>query len=336
MPLLKIEKLTNILEAVFLNSRISKPNAREVSEAIVQAQADGLESHGLGRVESYATQALAKKVDGLVSPSILRIGTGALQVDARQGFAYPAINLGLKKAIEIAGESGVVGLSIKNSHHAGVLGHHVEQIANAGYMGLGFTNSPAALMPWGGQKPIFGTNPIAFSCPRREALPLIIDLSLSRVARGKIMLAAENGEKIKEGWAVDSFGNPTLDAKAALEGSLLPIGGAKGASLALIVEMLSASLSGSQYGFEASSFFSVEGGAPNIGQFFLIINCSMFGGDMFSNRVETLMEAILNQSGTRLPGLRRFTLRDNARKVGIEVSDSYLSVFRELANSDEF
>ena len=335
VPSLTIEELTEIVNAVFLNSEISESNAQEVAEALVMAESDGLESHGLARVESYAAQAISKKVDGFAVPNFKKIGNGGIQVDANQGFAYPAINLGLKTAVEAVDTAGIVGLSIKNSHHAGVLGHHVEYIANAGYMGLGFTNSPSALPPWGGKKAIFGTNPIAFSCPRPGLLPLIVDLSLTRVARGKIVLAANNERKIPEGWALDSDGNPTTDAKAALEGSLLPIGGPKGAALALIVEMLTASLSGSHFGFEATSFFTPDGQPPNIGQYFLIINGSMFGGKTFPARVETLIEAILKQSGTRLPGSRRFASRDKAKKNGIEVSESYLSKFRQWSKPYE-
>ena len=126
-------------------------------------------------------------------------------------------------------------------------------------------NSPKAIAPWGGREGLFGTNPIAFAAPRRAAEPLLIDLSLSKVARGKVMVAAKNGTPIPEGWALDKEGRPTTDAKAALEGTMIPIGDAKGAALVLMVEVLAAALTGANYGFEASSFFTADGPPPGGG-----------------------------------------------------------------------
>ena len=152
---------------------------------------------------------------------------------------------------------------------------------------------------------------------------------MSKVARGKILVAANQEESIPEGWAVDAVGNPTTDPKEALAGSLLPIGGAKGAALALIVEILSASLASSNYGFEASSFFTSDGAPPNIGQFFLIIDGQAFGGKSFLSRIEVLMTAISDQPGARLPGCRRFNLRETMKKEGIDVAEKYISYFRK-------
>jgi (2R)-3-sulfolactate dehydrogenase (NADP+) len=156
---------------------------------------------------------------------------------------------------------------------------------------------------------LFGTNPIAFASPRETAAPLVIDMSLSKVARGKVMVANQLNEKIPEGWAIDKEGRPTTDAKKALEGAMLPIGDAKGSALALMVEVLAAGLTGSNFGFEASSFLDAEGDSPGVGQLIIAIDPSFFAGDSFAERTETIVGAILEQPSTRLPGDKRLEKR---------------------------
>src|SRR4029077_9182526 len=124
--------------------------------------------------------------------------------------------------------------------------------------------------------------------------PLTIDLSLSQVARGKVMMAAKEGRPIPAGWALDSDGRPTTDAQAALAGSMLPMGGTKGAMLALVVELLACALTGAAMGFEADSFFVDEGNRPRIGQAFLVIDPdALAGSNAYFDRVETLIAAMM-------------------------------------------
>ena len=141
---------------------------------------------------------------------------------------------------EIAREQGVAAAAIRRSHHCGAAGHPVEALAEAGLVALLFANTPAAIAPWGGKLPVYGTNPIAFACPLPGRAPIVVDLSLSKVARGNILAAKQKGEPIPEGWALDADGEPTTDAAAALKGTMLPLGDAKGTALALMVELLRA------------------------------------------------------------------------------------------------
>jgi (2R)-3-sulfolactate dehydrogenase (NADP+) len=206
---------------------------------------------------------------------------------------------------------------VRNSHHAGALGWHVERMAERGLVVVAFSNSPAGIAPWGGAKGVSGTNPIAFAAPRQGRPPLVIDTSLSKVARGKIMLAAQKGEAIPEDWALDAEGRPTTNPKAALAGTMVPMGDAKGAALVLMVEILAAVMTGGQFGFEASSFFTAEGPPPRIGQFFLVLDPIRVTGPDSLARLEVLLGAILEQPGTRLPGDRRLGLRERARAGGL-------------------
>ncbi|MCQ2444862.1 MAG: Ldh family oxidoreductase, partial [Mailhella sp.] len=187
---------------------------------------------------------------------------------------------------------------------------------------IAFSSSPYAMAPWGGKKGTFGTNPIAFGCPRENDDPLVIDMSLSKVARGKIKNAQMKGEtSIPEGWALDKDGNPTTDPAAAVAGTMIPLGDAKGAALALMVEILSASINGAHHGFEASSFFTAEGEAPGIGQSCIVFDPKALTPG-FAERVETLFSFMLAQDGVRLPGARRFNLREEKRKNGIDLPDN--------------
>jgi len=300
-------------------------------EALVAADADGLASHGVSRIPFYADQALSGKVQGQARPEITVLSDAAIRVDAACGLAYPAIAAGLAQAFQQLAKTGVLALAITRSHHFGAAGYHAEKIAQAGYLGLIFSNSPAAMAPWGGRQASLGTNPIAFACPRQNAPPLVIDLSLSEVARGKVMLAAKQGTPIPPGWALDGEGQPTTDPAAALAGTMLPLGGAKGAALALLVEILSAALTGSNFAFQASSFFDAEGEPPAIGQFFLLLNPQLFNPG-FGEQLETLFGHILAQDGTRLPGARRLLQRQQAERKGITLPQTLYDELQQRAS----
>ncbi|EPC00419.1 hypothetical protein L861_14190 [Litchfieldella anticariensis FP35 = DSM 16096] len=281
--------------------------AEATVDALLAAERDGLPSHGLSRLPFYLDQAASGKVDAGAVPSV-EIDGAVVRVDAGYGLAFPAVARGLEAGYECVARLGVAAVSIARSHHFGVAGAPVEAAARRGYLAMAFSNSPSALAPWGGSRPLFGTNPIAFACPRRGTDPLLLDLSLSKVARGKVMLAKKRGEPIPEGWALDVEGQPTTDPDAALAGSMVPAGDAKGAALALMVELLTAGLAGSHFGFQATSFFDAEGDPPGIGQLILLFDPGRFT-PQFIEQAETLFAAMQDQPGVRLPGDRRYRLR---------------------------
>ena len=300
------------LELVFdalQKHQTSTENAKEVADALICAEIDGQSGHGLSRVPSYIQQLSSGKVDGNAKPAIVGSNGAVIRIDAKNGFAYPALSLAIKELVSCSKKYGIAVASISHSHHFGQAGRHVERLAESELIGLMFGNTPKAIPPWGGSKALYGTNPIAFSVPRSKTPPLVIDLSLSKVARGKVMMANQKNERIPQGWAIDEQGNPTSDAKKALAGAMLPIGDAKGSALALMIEILSAALTGSNFGFEASSFFDSEGDSPGVGQLIIAIDPSFFSGDVFSERVETIINAILEQPSTRLPGNKRLEKR---------------------------
>lgn len=311
----------------------SKENAKDVADALISAEIDGQPGHGLSRLPSYIEQLSSGKVDGNVNPTIVSSKGGVIRIDAKHGFAFPALSLAINELTNATKKYGIAAVSVSNSHHFGQAGRYVECLADSGLIGLMFGNTPKAIPPWGGTQALFGTNPIAFSAPRINAPALVIDLSLSKVARGKVMLANQKKERIPEGWAIDEQGNPTTNAQKALSGAMLPIGDAKGSALALMVEILAAGLSDSKFGFEASSFLDSEGDSPGVGQLLIAIDPGFFSGDSFSDRMETIVSAILEQPSTRLPGTKRLEKRKKSKEKNIAISKQLFDEITKLTES---
>lgn len=326
MPKLSLESLNTLATEALVRAGASVAMARSTAAALVTAEAQGLASHGLSRVAQYAGHLRHGRVKGDAQPRVIRAKAAACLVDADEGLAFPACALAVEEAIARAGECGAAFAGVTRSHHFGVAAYHLQPVAAAGMVGLAFGNSPAAMPAWGGRRPLFGTNPIAAVFPRRGQAPLTIDLSLSEVARGKLMVAAKAGKPIPAGWALDKAGNPTTDPQAGLEGMMLPAGGVKGAMLALVVELLCCALTGAAFGFEADSFFTDAGNRPHIGQAFLVVDpAALAGADVFNERLETLIAAMLLDPEVRLPGYRRFELQGLAQAEGIEVAATLLA-----------
>lgn len=326
MAVHSIESLIELARQALMAAGASESMASSTARALVMAEAQGLASHGLSRVPQYASHIRSGRVNPNAQPRVMASrGAGAL-IDADEGLAFPACELAAKEVIARARELAIGFAGVTRSHHFGVAGMHLDAIADAGMVGFAFSNSPAAMPAWGGKRALFGTNPIAAVFPRADADPISIDLSLSEVARGKLMVAAREGKQIPLGWALDKDGNPTTDPKVGLEGMMCPAGGVKGAMLALMVELLCVALTGASFGYEADSFFTAEGNRPHIGHVFLAIDPSgLVGKAAYDERVETLVAAMLADADVRLPGGRRLALQRKAEAEGIEVGDNVIA-----------
>lgn len=316
----------------FTACKVTSAQAGPTIDALILAEAQGLASHGISRVPMYLAHVTHGRVNPNAVPVIQQQSASAALINADNGFAFPACNQAIKLAIQKASETGIAVGAVTNSHHFGVAGNHLHAIADAGLVGWAMGNSPAAMPAWGGKRAIFGTNPIAAIFPRTNADPILVDLSLSEVARGKIMVAAKNGTPIPQGWALDAQGNPTTDAKAALAGMMLPMGGVKGAMLAMVVEIMVTALTGAQFGAEADSFFVDAGNQPRLGQLFLVINPDALAGRLaYESRLSDLIDVVLQDPDVRLPGTRRFALAEEAMREGLELPDALVEQIRTLA-----
>ncbi|MGQ2908643.1 MAG: Ldh family oxidoreductase [Aliihoeflea sp.] len=312
-----------LIAAALTASDTSIDNADAVARALVGAELVGQGGHGLRRVPAYAAQARAGKVKGHAAARAERVRPGVVSIDAAFGFAYPALELAADQLTEMTPEQGIAIAGIHRSHHAGVAGLAVEALAARGLVALMFANAPAAMAPWGGRRPLFGTDPIAFACPTKGGDPIIVDVSLSKVARGKIMAANQRQEPIPEGWALDAEGRATTDPRAALAGTMIPLGDAKGTALALMVELLCAGLTGANFGYEQTSFFDADGDPPGTGQAIIAIDPGVFEGHALARFAE-MADQIAGSEGARVPGHRRIALRERLTRDGIPVEQALI------------
>ncbi|WP_028241679.1 Ldh family oxidoreductase [Stutzerimonas azotifigens] len=328
---ISLEQATDLAYRALRAVGTPEHEARVTAEALVAAERDELSSHGLSRLPFYLAQAQSGKVAAAATPRVETAGA-LVRVDAGHNLAFPAVAAGLEEGMKVARVLGLAAVLIGRSHHFGVAGYPVERAAREGLLALAFSNAPSAMAPWGGNAPLFGTNPIAFASPRQDAEPVVVDLSLSKVARGKVMLAKKAGQPIPEGWAIDPEGRPTTDPDAALAGSMVPAGDAKGAALAMMVELLTAGLAGAHFGFQASSFFEAEGEAPNVAHLILLIDPS-HAGVGYAAHAEQLFRAMLAQPGVRLPGERRYAARE-AHREAIELPEALIEELQAYAATE--
>ena len=326
MPRLLPDALSALAVDSLLAAGALPATAQSTARALVYADLRGLSSHGVARLPMYCAQLRNGRVDPLAQPAIVSDRGAAVLVDGADGLAYPACDLAINALIERARQFGSAVAGVRRSHHFGVGAAHLQALGAAGMVGLAFSNSPAAMPAWGGRRALFGTNPIAAVFPRRHGEPLVIDLALSEIARGKIAIAARDGKPIPEGWATTRDGLPTTDARAALDGTMLPFGGAKGAMLALVVELLAAALTGANFGYEAGSFLTEEGERSRIGHLFWAIDPgALAGDDTYLSRVEMLIEMMLMDDDVRLPGYRRERIAEASEQEGIDIPDTLIA-----------
>ncbi|SAL77737.1 malate/L-lactate dehydrogenase [Caballeronia arvi] len=333
--ILKPTALHTLARRALLAAGATDAGAEAAAKALVYADARGLSSHGVARLPMYLAQLRNGRVDGAAKPVIVRDKGAAFLVDAADGLAFGACELAVATGIERARTFGTAAASVTRSHHFGAGAYHLEAVGAAGLVGLAFSNAPGSMPVWGGTRPLLGTNPIAAVFPRANAAPLMIDLSLSQVARGKIMVAARDGKPIPEGWATTADGQPTTDARAALNGMMLPFGGAKGAVLALMVELLAAALSGAQFGSEAGSFLTEDGPRSGVGHLFWLLDPDALAGSrVYQQRIETLIELMLVDDDVRLPGDRRHEIAAASERDGIALDRKLFEQLQALASNN--
>jgi (2R)-3-sulfolactate dehydrogenase (NADP+) len=331
----KPQELFRLAREALLRAGAHEAMAGTAAQHLVRAEEQGLPTHGMSRVPFYCSMLRSGRADGKARPSMAADKAAVCLIDNADGLPYESAAWAIEEVIQRARRNGIGFAGIRNSAHVGVLGIHLLKVAEANMVGVAFTNSPAAIPAWGGKKALFGTDPVAFAFPRQGAQPIVVDLALTTVTRGKIMVAMQKGEKIPEGWALDRHGKPTTDPKEAIEqGSLFPIGGTKGAMLALAFELVCAALTGAAIGPEADSFFSEQGNQPRIGQAFLAIDPGALAGrEKYFERIETVVRTMLADEGVRLPGSKRFASENKLRQEGIEVADELLAKIEKLCTT---
>ena len=305
---------------ILTSSGATEENALPLAKGIIQAELDGIKSHGFHYLPIYCLHLSCNKVKGDARPKTNHKSNVALSVNADNGFAHRAISIGFKDLIPAAKENGIASLGISNSYNCGVLGYHTKKIAEEKLIGIGFTNAPASIAPLGGIKPVIGTNPFSVAINNQGSVKILIDQSASVTAKSEIAVRAKSGESIPTGWAFGPDGKDTTDPSIALKGTMAPSGGYKGFGVGLFVEIMAACLTGSNLGIEASSFADNTGGPPGTGQFFIAINPDKFS-DGFENKISSLVNAVETQEGTRIPGSKRMNNAELNSNAAITIKE---------------
>jgi (2R)-3-sulfolactate dehydrogenase (NADP+) len=334
MPVLSLADIETLARDALAGSGAEGVQLEQTMSAIVEAEADGIRTVGLGYLPTYCEHLRCGKVNGKAKPVHEQVAASAIVSDAKQGFSFAAFHEAMNDFHALAKAQGVAALAIRNSTSAGVLGWFVERTARAGLVGLCFANSSALMAPYGGKRRFFGTNPLAYGIPRGGGLPpLIADMATSQVAYVTVKDHAAKGKSMPLGWGVDKEGKPTADPNDVLNGgAMAPAGGYKGMLLALLVDVLAGGLAGPNFAFQASSFGSNEGGPPDVGQFLLAISPESFGGtDDFAARLEVMLAVLSEDQGVRLPGDSRWANRDKAARDGIEVPQDLIETLEGYA-----
>ncbi|MFC6338170.1 Ldh family oxidoreductase [Pseudomonas sp. CCM 7891] len=325
-------ELVALLQQVFVKHGTSPQVAAILANNCASAERDGAHSHGVFRIPGYVSTLGSAWVNGSAVPVVEDVASGFVRVDACNGFAQPALAAARPLLVEKARSAGIAVLAIRNSHHFAALWPDVEPFAEEGLLAISVVNSMTCVVPHGADRPVFGTNPIAFAAPRADGPPIVFDLATSAIAHGDVQLAARKGERVPPGTGVDSLGQPTQDPKAILEGgALLPFGGHKGSALSMMVELLAAALTGGNFSFEFDWSNHPGAKTPWTGQLLIVIDPSKAAGQNFAERSQELVRQMHAAGLKRLPGDRRHRARAKAEVEGIAIDAQELSRLRVLA-----
>ena len=298
----KVKLNTDILKKeitnIFKKFGLSNDHALISANALINAELVGAYGHGLSRLKMYCDRIKKKVINPKPKIKIKKISQSITHVDANNSIGFVAADIAIKTAIKNAKKTGIGMVAVKNSGHYGLSGYYAEQAVKKNLITMIYTNAPPAVAPHGALKSLFGTNPICFGTPTGSKIPFILDTSISMINRGKIRVAARNNEKIPEGVALDKFGNPTTDAKKALEGVQLPIAGFRGSGLAWMVDILSGVLTGGNHAGRVKDPFDDFSGPQNIGHLFITFKTNLFVNN-FNNRIKDNIKTI-----KRLPKIK--------------------------------
>ncbi|OAJ48281.1 Ldh family oxidoreductase [Pseudomonas marginalis] len=325
-------QLTQLLRRIFIRHGTSETVAQVLAENCANAERDGAHSHGVFRIPGYVSTLDSGWVNGKAVPIVEDVASGFVRVDAANGFAQPALHAARALLVDKARSAGIAVLAIRNSHHFAALWPDVEPFAEEGLVALSVVNSMTCVVPHGADRPLFGTNPIAFAAPRADGPPLVFDLATSAIAHGDVQIAARKGERLPPGMGVDSLGQPTQDPKAILEGgALLPFGGHKGSALSMMVELLAAALTGGNFSFEFDWSGHPGAKTPWTGQLVILIDPSKSAGQGFAERSQELVRQMHGVGLKRLPGDRRHRQREKSNENGIAIGAEDVANLYRLA-----
>jgi delta1-piperideine-2-carboxylate reductase len=326
---LSFDAARTLAHDVFRANGCSETVASILADVILLCERDGPASHGFFSMYNYMFGLRGGHVDGTAEPRAEHVAAGVIRVDGGNGYGQVAIRMFRDDLIAATRKAGIATLAIRNAHNIGPLRHDLEPLAEAGLVAFTCVVSRPHMTPHGGTKRLFGTDPIAFACPRKGAEPIVWDMATSAVSLMEIHVAAKTGAAIPANAAVDKHGQPTTDSRAAADGGmLLPFAGHKGSAMALMVELLAAGLTGGRFAFEDADP-DVEGFAgANRGQTIIAMDPEILHGPGFTDRVADFLAAYADSTPERVPGDGRLARRQRAETEGILVDAALMETVK--------
>lgn len=290
------EQLQKFCSEVFVKTGLSQENADIVADSLVQANLRGVDSHGVVRTSIYLKRVEEGMINPLAEATVEQESDATALVNGNNSFGSIVGTVALEKAINKAKTRGAALVGVKGSNHFGTGAYYALKAIEQDVLLLVMSNASQTMPPTGGIRPFIGTNPLAVGVPSGEKDPFILDMATSVVARGKIIIAAQKGEDIPLGWAIDKYGNDTTDAHEALEGSVLPLGGPKGYAISMFIDILSGVLTGAGFGKYVNNMYENWQKPQDVGHFFIAVDINRFMPiEIFKERMDTYIQEIKSE-----------------------------------------
>ena len=303
---LTLDEISYLAKKTLLANGCDVENASILADTIMRAERDGSLSHGLFRLPAYVAGLKSKKINGKARPELQNVAPSIIKVLGNNAVAPMVLSLGLPAVIDLAKKNGVAVLAITNSHHMAALWPETEAIAEAGLVGIACTSYRPAVAPAGATKPLFGTNPISFAWPRPDKSPVVYDMATASMAMGEVQIAKREGHKVPLGTGLTKDGKETTNPGEIADGGvILPFGGYKGSSIAMMVELLAGALIGENFSFETAAKDNNDGGPPSGGEFIIAISPGKISGKGWDKHADEFFNKMSAMEGVRLPGERR-------------------------------
>lgn len=325
---------------IFEREGVPTKEAEIIVDNLVKANLRGVDSHGVSRIPIYIKRLKKKLVEPVCKIKIeKKVGSVAVINGCNSMGAVVGYNA-MRYAINSAKEKGVFFVVVNNSNHFGTAAFYSMMALDHDMIGFAASNAPSTMALWGGIKPFLGTNPFSFAVPAGKRLPIVVDMATSVVARGKIILAEKNNQKIPEGWAINKEGEMTTDAKEALEGCVLPFGGPKGYAIALLIDIFCGILSNAAFGPHIGNLYENFVDPQNVGHCFAAIDVSkLIDVDVFKYRIDKMIEEIKESPKAKnvneifLPGEIEFNIQKERLEKGIPLSMPVIQELKALGES---
>lgn len=297
-----------------------------ITDCMLEADLCGVHTHGVAILGAHIKRIIDNGYNMTPVFKVVKETAAFSVIDADNGIGFLSAVHSMQKAINGAKKSGIYTVLSRNANTYGAAFYYAMMASKEGLVGITFSNSPAAMAPWGGKEKLFGTNPFAIAIPALDGEMIIFDMATSKVAKSKINLVKQKGERIPFDWALDANGNPTDDPLEAIKGVVLPMAEHKGYGLALTIDVLAGVLSGAAYLDQVGRFYSEEGKCMNVGQTFIAIDPRIVLGEGFYEVINQYIMRIrksdsLNKNTIRVPGDGKSNYRQKSLVQGIQLDD---------------